>query len=156
MASCVGLGAPATALAQGAPPAGAPVVAGPLADGTALVAFDRGDRLCVSLRGGEDAACNPPPDSALNAAVEWEWRRDRSLAHGARAPKRRLRGGRRTGALRRPCDPPRRRPLHAAPLAAGEPSVRLRHPDAGDRQRLKAGGGRSTAAGHASMMSDDL
>jgi hypothetical protein len=82
VASCVVLGAPATALAQGAPPAGAPVVAGPLADGTALVAFDRGDRICVSLRGGEDAACNPPPESALNAAVEWEWRRDRSLAYG--------------------------------------------------------------------------
>src|SRR5262245_33205923 len=65
------LGAPGAARAQGAPPRDAPVVAGPLGDGTAVVAFDRGDQLCVALRGRFDSSCGPPPASALHPVVEF-------------------------------------------------------------------------------------
>src|SRR5207247_7754350 len=69
MALCVlALLAPAVALAQEEPPpSDAPVVAGPLADGATLVAFDRFGLLCVGLRGGRDSLCDPPPESALRA-----------------------------------------------------------------------------------------
>lgn len=75
------LGAPGVAHAQSAPPRDAPVVAGPLADGTALVAFDRGDRLCVALRGRSDS-CEPPPASALHPVVEFEATGTRGVAYG--------------------------------------------------------------------------
>ncbi len=42
------------------PPADAPVVAGPLPDGTALVAFDRGNELCVGIP-RKHSSCGPPP-----------------------------------------------------------------------------------------------
>jgi hypothetical protein len=83
MAACaLALGAPGVAHAQGAPPSDASLVAGPLADGTTLVAFDRGDRLCVALRGRSGSSCAPPPESALHPVVESEATGTRGSVYG--------------------------------------------------------------------------
>ena len=51
------------------PPPGAAVVAGPLPDGATLVAFDRGNDLCIALR-GQHSSCEPPPDVAWHFRFE--------------------------------------------------------------------------------------
>jgi hypothetical protein len=56
------------------PPADGPVVAGPLPNGRALVAFDRGGKLCFGIRGsGDSLHCGRPPDSALAPIVGSQW-----------------------------------------------------------------------------------
>ncbi|HEY7622720.1 MAG TPA: hypothetical protein VH834_23305 [Solirubrobacteraceae bacterium] len=65
--------APAAARAQGQqgplPPPDAAVVAGPLPGGATLVAFDRGGRLCVAVR-GRHASCGPAPTAAWQPRLE--------------------------------------------------------------------------------------
>jgi hypothetical protein len=67
---------PAAAHAQQTPPT-AQVVAGPLASGATLVAFDHGTQLCLDVRHkGEDdsyAHCAPVPDDPRQAQVEEEF-----------------------------------------------------------------------------------
>jgi hypothetical protein len=73
MALCLlGLLAPAAANAQDdgpVAPADAAVVAGPLASGATLVAFDRNGELCVALR-GEHSSCGPALQDSAQPQVE--------------------------------------------------------------------------------------
>jgi hypothetical protein len=68
----LGLTVPAAANAQSAgpkPPANAPVVAGRLANGTALVAFDHGGQLCFGLAKAS-STCAAPPDAASHSQFQ--------------------------------------------------------------------------------------
>jgi hypothetical protein len=51
------------------PPANAAVVAGPLPDGTALVAFDRGDELCFGIP-RQHSSCGPAPTAGEQPRLE--------------------------------------------------------------------------------------
>lgn len=89
-AAALALLAPSAAGAAVRVPANAKVVAGPTPSGARLLAFERGDEVCLVVRpadrGVDDPECSPVPDRPSRALRVYRYADDDHAAHGGAVP----------------------------------------------------------------------